>query len=352
MLESTDVEKALYVMLSGVTSGYGMGFNRAALFIWDPDRERFVGSKAIGPADEAEAHRIWEAIEFEDKTIEHLIEDYANHHFDTRFQQFVQGIELAVGPDREDEVALAKGDKPPLVFRRFPPLNPSLRELGVAPEFVLAVIRPHGKLMGLIVADNLYSRSPITQEQQITFNFFTGQTALVWENLLLLERVEMLARYDGLTGVFNRREFEERFECERARSLRSQTPCSVMILDLDYFKQINDQQGHKAGDDVLRRIGALLKRSVRAYDVAARYGGDEFVLLLPSTNRDQMVAVAKQLADAARSSEISMSIGGASWPEDTQDPNTLLQSADENLYRAKAAGRKRYAFSGGSPVEY
>ncbi|NVL83860.1 hypothetical protein, partial [Escherichia coli] len=86
MLAATDVDQALYLMLAGITSGHGLGFNRAALFLHDPETGRFVGSKAIGPHDQADAHRVWEAIELEDLTIESMIDNYEKGHFDTRFQ--------------------------------------------------------------------------------------------------------------------------------------------------------------------------------------------------------------------------------------------------------------------------
>jgi len=114
------------------------------------------------------------------------------------------------------------------------------------------------------------------------FDFFIDQTAMVWENLVLLKRVEALARFDSLTGVLNRREFETRFDAERSRAQRSQATCSLLLLDIDDFKQVNDQHGHAAGDEVLRRLGALLQLAVRSHDVLARFGGDEFIVLLPT----------------------------------------------------------------------
>ncbi|MBI5544955.1 MAG: hypothetical protein HY901_13780, partial [Deltaproteobacteria bacterium] len=190
MLQSTDVDQALYILLSGITSGYSLGFNRAALFVWDQARQAFVGSKGIGPHDEQDAHRIWEAIEYEDKDIEALIEDYAHRKFDTRFQQFVQGISLA--PEEGDELQQALSSKQPVLFRRPRPQNAGLRALDASGEFVLAALKPHGKTMGLILADNRYNRAPVFTDQLAYFAFFIDQTALVWENLALLKSVEEL----------------------------------------------------------------------------------------------------------------------------------------------------------------
>jgi len=140
MLESTDVDQALHAMLSGITSGRGLGFNRAALFIHDEARHTYVGAKAIGPADAREAARIWEEIEFADLSIDHLIANYEPSAFDTPFQRFVQRLELKPGGPG-DEVARAVAPDPPLLFRGAAQ-NPALGRLTDAAEFVLAAVRP------------------------------------------------------------------------------------------------------------------------------------------------------------------------------------------------------------------
>jgi diguanylate cyclase (GGDEF)-like protein len=348
MLETTDVDHALHAMLSGITSGRGLGFNRAALFTYDEACRLYGGAKAIGPGDAREASRIWEELEFADLTIDGIVANYEPTRFDTPFQRFVQQLELVPGgPD--DEVTRAVAPDAPLLFQGAP-RNPALRRLTDADEFVLAAVRPHGQILGLIFADNRYSRAPITPGRLHYFDFFVDQTAMVWENLLLLKRVETLARVDSLTGVLNRREFETRFEAERSRSLRSQGPCSLLLLDVDRFKQVNDREGHAAGDEVLRRLGALLQQAVRAHDVLARFGGDEFIVLLPDTPSEHLAQAAARIGSLARHADISVSVGGATWPSDCDDLGQLFAVADRNLYRAKDAGRGRACFGAAEPL--
>lgn len=338
MLQATDVDRALYMMLSGITSGHGLAFNRAALFVHDVSAQQFVGAKAIGPADEAEAHRIWEAIELEEKSLEHTIEDSSHQRFDAGFQQLVQSMRLRLGPHPDDEVASALVD-PGYVYISKPPSNPSLSLLDATNGFVLAAIRSHGHVRGLLFADNRYSRSSVTAEQLSHIGFYIDQTALVWENLSLLAHVEALARSDSLTGIFNRREFEARFEAERSRCLRSGRSCSLMTIDVDRFKTINDTRGHAAGDELLRRLGAILQRNLREHDVAARLGGDEFAVLLPDATTEQLASAAQRLGSLALAEGVSLSIGGATWPGDVAELGLLLESADAQLYAAKRAGR-------------
>ena len=337
MLRASDLDQALYVMLSGITSGEALGFNRVALFLYDEERARFVGSKAIGPADSDEAHRIWEAIEYESKSIEQQIDACARSDFDTRFQQHVQTLELP----ETGEVAEACSAQTPLLFLREPPENVSLALLPPARQFALAVIQSHGRRRGLLFADNLYSGAPVSTEQMRFLRFYIDQTALIWENLSLLHRVQALAHQDALTGVLNRRALELRLEEAQRHCLATHEPCALLLLDLDWFKQLNDTRGHQAGDDALRTVGALLRDCLRPTDAVARFGGDEFVVLLPGCRRDTAAPIASRIGQQARARGLSLSMGVASWPEDCPQPSTLLATADSLLYAAKRAGRGR-----------
>jgi len=352
MLASTDVAEAHYLMLAGITSGYGLGFNRAALFLYDDSAQLFRGVKAIGPFDTAEAHRIWEQIELEGMTIERLISDFETRRFETRFQQHVQHLELRATARLEDEVGLALGPLPPLRFERVRPINPGLAALGVAPEFLLAAIQPHGRVLGLLFADDLYSPTPIDAERMQLGRLFLDQAALVWEGQALLARIAELARLDELTGLWNRREFQSRLDSERSRCCRSGAKLSLAFVDVDHFKHKNDTDGHEAGDEQLRSLGAVLRRELREHDVAARWGGDEFVLLLPDCDTAQLAAVARRVGQRALGAGISVSLGGATWPGDCEDPAQLLGVADRRVYRAKDAGRCCAAVDEGEPVAF
>ncbi|MBX3232030.1 MAG: GGDEF domain-containing protein [Labilithrix sp.] len=341
MLASTDLDEALYLMLAGLTSGYGLSFDRAALFMWDAAKRGFVGTKAIGPYDDAEAHRIWEAIELEGMTIERLIDDYADRRFDTRFQQRVQTMMLVAGTgDDEVGLALREGGED-LFFDRPTPMNPELVRLDASGEMVLGAVRTRGELLGLIFADNCYSKERITRDQLEHVRLYVDQIALVWENLSLLARVAEHARTDPLTGILNRRELEIRFEQERSRSARSGASLSLVLIDVDFFKSTNDTRGHEAGDDVLRRLGQLLGASVRTHDVLARYGGDEFVALLPDVNVDQLAAAARRIGGAARAVDISLSIGGATWPESCATRRPVRGRGPATLPREEGRPRLR-----------
>jgi len=176
--------------------------------------------------------------------------------------------------------------------------------------------------------------------------------------LLQLKRshdlLERAARIDGLTQVYNRREFERTLEVEWRRGQRSKRSLSLVLLDIDHFKQYNDHYGHLTGDGCLRTVAQTIKASVRrVQDMACRYGGEEFAVILPETDlygasqlaekiRQQVHALGISHEGTSPASELSVSIGVASMnPADFDNPHLLIEFADSALYQAKAEGRNR-----------
>lgn len=168
------------------------------------------------------------------------------------------------------------------------------------------------------------------------------------------EELARLATRDGLTGLFNRRRFDETLQVEWQRARRDRTPLSVVMADVDHFKLFNDTYGHQAGDACLRQVAEALQSQVRrSADLVARYGGEEFVILLPSTPREGGLIVAEAARAAvaalgiphARSTAgpvVTLSLGCATrWPGADEPPTGLVERADRALYEAKRAGRNR-----------
>ncbi|NRR30174.1 diguanylate cyclase [Oxalobacteraceae bacterium] len=169
------------------------------------------------------------------------------------------------------------------------------------------------------------------------------------------QKLKALSATDGLTGLANRRSFDEALAREWARAQRHATPLAVAMIDVDFFKLYNDHYGHQAGDDCLRRLAAVLSASVqRATDLAARYGGEEFVFIAPATTLDDALIIAEHIRSAlaalmqehAKSplGQVTISIGVAAMvPDAREQASALLLAADQALYRAKSAGRNRVA---------
>jgi diguanylate cyclase (GGDEF)-like protein len=181
--------------------------------------------------------------------------------------------------------------------------------------------------------------------------------SLAIANLKLRETLRSQSIRDPLTGLFNRRYMEESLEREMRRAARGRHPVGIIMLDLDHFKRFNDTYGHEAGDDLLRRVGATLQRSIRAEDIACRYGGEEFTLIMPEASlvdaglraesiRESIKALG---ADPRRQAFGSVTISGgvATFPDHGPTGDTVLRAADAALYQAKARGRDRIVMNRG-----
>jgi diguanylate cyclase (GGDEF)-like protein len=144
---------------------------------------------------------------------------------------------------------------------------------------------------------------------------------------------------DSLTGVANRHHLRNTFSASLDEAISHRAPLAFMLIDVDHFKEINDTQGHPAGDDKLREVAQAFTTEMRAGDVLARYGGDEFSVVAPHAARSDAAAIAERLRAAARRCGASVSIGLAMFPEDAQREDALINAADRALYIAKEAGR-------------
>ena len=175
--------------------------------------------------------------------------------------------------------------------------------------------------------------------------------ALALTNLRLRDTLRSLSIRDPLTGLFNRRHMEESLQREVYRARRRKEPMAVIMMDIDHFKRFNDTFGHDAGDLVLRNLSAFLQKNIRGSDIACRYGGEEFVLIMPDLPLEAAFARAEFLREAAKGIQvqqggrllgpISLSIGLALFPTCGENPEMLTKAADTALYRAKKEGRDR-----------
>lgn len=166
------------------------------------------------------------------------------------------------------------------------------------------------------------------------------------------DEIYRMTTVDGLTQVFNRRYFEDAIEREISRSRRYLRPLSLVLLDIDFFKKINDTCGHLAGDAVLKEVARVVRSRTRREDVVARYGGEEFALLLPEIDHKGAAQLAEKVRKLVEKHEfifdgeripVTISAGVATVQKKGEDPTELVRRADEKLYEAKSAGRNRVA---------
>jgi len=174
-------------------------------------------------------------------------------------------------------------------------------------------------------------------------------------------RIETLALFDDLTGVYNYRYMQYRLKEELTRSKRHKRPLSVVFVDLDRFKDVNDQHGHREGDEVIKQVAQLLRSKTRSDDLFGRLGGDEFFAILPETNIKEAITIAERLCQSLRSfshktpdgrtiHNIRLSAGVASYPDVASDIDALLVAADRAMYGSKRNGGDQFTVA--TPLEH
>lgn len=222
--------------------------------------------------------------------------------------------------------------------------------------------KPSRKLM-IFLDKGPEGRTFATYEIRILKSFLQS-VAIIYENMMLYSRLIELykiksqeAIIDGMTKLYNYRYFVQELQREANRTKRFHTPFSLLMIDIDHFKQYNDRYGHLEGDKILRQMGALFNKNTRTTDTVARYGGEEFAIILPGLKKEEARIIAEKLQHIvedysfesvahAPAAKITISIGLASCPEDSINPQIILQLADNALYKAKRNGRNRVVVNG------
>ncbi len=212
-------------------------------------------------------------------------------------------------------------------------------------------LRTRDENMGILMVDNLLSQQEIPPEQIPVLSAVAGQLAMAIKNARLFQGVEELSITDGLTGLYLLRYFRQRLKEEFYRAERTHGQLSLMILDIDHFKKFNDTYGHQAGDTILTTVAERVLANARKVDLTARYGGDEFVILLPDTSAEEALLLAERLHQAVSNEPVvlsnkntvhlTVSIGVATYPTHAAKIDELIKRADEALYWIKSHGRNR-----------
>lgn len=251
-------------------------------------------------------------------------------------------------------IAQAASSASPVLIRR---INPQTdRELSeVLPDASNVAVIPliaEGDAIAVLAAEwGNSNKRRVTRPMIDLLSNVAGRVALALSNTFLLAEVQRLASVDGLTGLPNRRTFNQAIEREVARSQRSGVPVSLLMLDIDHFKSVNDNHGHQMGDTVLAESAAGVMSACRNEDLPARYGGEEIVVIMPNCSTEQAYAAAERIRKALSAANntlkgVHASAGVATYPTNATDVQSLLAAADEALYHSKENGRDRTTVAG------
>lgn len=358
MRTTLKLDEILYIILTGVTAHIGLGFNRALLFLINEKEGLIEGRMGIGPDSGEEANRIWSQIEEEKMDLDDLISVYQfssnqPNSPNPSFNKQVQRIKVSLHDKNENLLTLVAQEGMPLHLTketienyRNSPIMQSLK----SEELVLIPLKAKDKINGIIVADNFITRDPISKDDLHMLTMLANQAGLAIENSQLYEKTVMLAQMDSLTELWNHGYFQFLLQTEMEKTKAAKTPLSLIMLDIDYFKIYNDTLGHQAGDKILTELASLLKDQSRKMDFVCRYGGEEFAVILPQTDKQEAFLIAERLRvdiekhaftheDIFPTKKLTVSLGISSFPEDGLSPAELILASDKALYQAKNKGR-------------
>ncbi|MDP1824016.1 MAG: GGDEF domain-containing protein [Archangium sp.] len=349
---SLEVEAACYAVLTGVTAGVGLGFNRAMLFQTSrADATLLEGTMAVGPADEDEKDRVWKQIEAGQDDLR------------TLYQAGLAARDAHAPIDRQVRAVRLRSDGGSLLARAMregrlvhgaeseDPLG-GLLDLHTG---VAAPLKGAEGVVGVLYADNRFTGLRCSAEVAQVFGLVADHAGRAVENARRFEREARAARTDALTGLGHHGALMERLAVAVGDARASGRPLSLVMIDLDNFKGVNDRLGHLAGDALLAGLAERLRAHLRAGELAFRYGGEEFSLVLPGVDAAAANAIAERVRQAVADEPFTVADGqslrvtcslGVVRLAPQMSVLALVDAADQALLVAKRTGKNRVVQAG------
>lgn len=355
MRTTLKLDEILYIILTGVTAHTGLGFNRAMLFLVNEKEKIIEGKMGIGPENGEEANIAWTKIEEEKMDLEDLIGAFKNSNavLESGFNRQVRDLKVSMLDKNENPLALAVLEGMPLHLTgqtlhqyRNSPVIQTLE----SNELVLIPLKAKDRVNGIIVADNFITNDPITKDDIRMLTMLANQAGLAIENSQLFELTVERAHSDYLTNLWNHGYFQYLLQIEVEKAKANKSPLSLITVDIDDFKIYNDTLGHQAGDKILKDLALLLRNQSRKMDYVCRYGGEEFTIILPHTDKKEAFLIAERIRmdiqkypflneEIFPNKMLTVSLGISTFPENGQLPAELITSSDKSLYQAKRKGK-------------
>ncbi len=357
MRTTLELNHILHIILTGVTAHTGLGFNRAILFLVNEDAFCLEPKMAIGPESGEHAMKIWKYISESNQHLEDLIEQgrMAQNTNRSSLYNSIKHIKISLDGEHNNLLASAYHHGTPMHIKKDEiqqyANDPILQVLNTH-ELVIMPLKAKDKVKGLIIADNLYTKKSITEDDLRMFMMLANQAGLAIENSQLYEMVKYKSHTDSITNLWNHGFFQNQLSIEIDKAKHENIPLSLIILDIDNFKKLNDTYGHQNGDIVLKEIAKILKDSSRDIDYVCRYGGEEFSIILPRTDKPNAYTIAERIRQRIeqhnfpkfslfKKTKLTVSVGVATFPEDAQNKEELINAADKAMYKAKFGGKNQ-----------
>ncbi|AJD92756.1 hypothetical protein JMA_34390 [Jeotgalibacillus malaysiensis] len=349
MQQTFNTKRLLETILTSMTAGHGLGYNRAMIFLLGDDRHLLKGIMATGPLQAEEGFEIWENITVNRYGLADLIERKEAESSDQLLNEIVQDMTIQLTEESFLTEVMDTGH--PLLVKEIDENDELMKhfhhKLNLT-EFAVIPLIHHGEKSGVVIIDNLVNQKPLNMHDVDIVTPLATQAAIALQQASQYESVERMALKDGLTNLFNQRAFQQSLSeefCNRS--------FSIILLDIDFFKNYNDTNGHMLGNEVLVQLASVIAGSLRGDDLAYRFGGEEFVILLPGTDKNQAMTVAERIRKRVEETSFSkgelqpggkltISLGVAS-SDGSVDPFDVVELADQALYEAKEHGKNRVA---------
>ncbi|UCZ54849.1 sensor domain-containing diguanylate cyclase [Bacillus shivajii] len=354
-LQSTlNLDKLLHIFLTAITAGYGLGYNRALLFLAKDSYNTFEGKLGIGPLSVEQGHKIWENVVVNKLTLKDFIQLQEKAKLDDHeLNKMLRSLSFQVS-DENDTMSGVIHKKEPVIIEEHTndPLVRQIRETFSMEQFAVVPLLNRGKVVGVLMIDNIVNGKEIKKEEMDNIMPLATQAAMAIENASLYRKTEEMAITDGLTKLYNKRFLDRMLPHLFESAKTNENPLSAIVIDIDHFKVYNDTHGHLLGNDVLIKLADILKNHFGHEDLVCRFGGEEFVIILPMKDEKETC----QLAESVRAKvekahfygearqpngSVTVSVGVASFPSHVSDIHTLIDHADKALYAAKSSGKNR-----------
>lgn len=357
MQQTLNLDKLLKTILTSVTAGHGLGFNRAMILLMDEPGANLRGIMGTGPMSAEEGYSTWTRITKHRYKLQDLIEIKEKETAsDVPLNEYVRRIEVPLDEPSFLSKALERGI--PLHLRevgsrdrnRDPVLQRFADEFGMNELAVFPLIS-QGEKVGVLLIDNPVNKKPITPNDIDSVLPLANQAAIAIQHSRLYTKIEDMALKVGLTGLLNQRAFQSLLH--RHWPAEGEPPLALILMDIDYFKHFNDTNGHLLGNEILMQLAEIIRHAIRKDDLAFRFGGEEFVVLLPGTEEQEAAMVAERIRESVESTafpcgdkqpdgRVTVSLGvSSSGRLSSNTPFELVDTADQALYQAKAAGKNR-----------
>lgn len=353
MQQTLKLEKLLQTILTSVTAGRGLGFNRSIIMLTDESATKLMGMMGTGPMTVEEGFATWEEISKNKYKLADLIQIKETvETTDQSLNERVKSLEISL--EQESFLSRTLSSGMPIHIKQMDQSDKLLMDFVTEfniKEFVVFPLINQGHKVGVLMVDNPVNKMPITAEKIDSVIPLANQAAIAIHHSHLYNKIEDMALRDGLTGLFNQRAFQKRLE-EYSLEAYSRT-LSLIMIDIDYFKHFNDTNGHLEGNQVLITLANVIRHTLTSDQLAFRFGGEEFAILLPNYAQEQAIQVAEQLrANVANTSfsngekqpmgRLTISVGVSSMKVNHPlQMQKLIDAADKALYEAKRNGKNR-----------